>query len=113
MQAEADMRRMGFTQEQIAAERRDRADAAQGDAGEDLVLPRHLFPALRLFAALRSQWRVAASAAGLLYLGLDYGAVRHTMWLMGLRLADRGTLFEQLRVMEREGRTVLNAQAVG
>ena len=108
-QAEADMRCMGLTEEQIAQERRGRAAAAATDGDEHLALPRHLWPVVRLFAALRSQWRVAIGQGGLLYLGLDYAAVRHAMWLLELPAKGRARLFEHLRVMESEARALLNA----
>lgn len=63
---------------------------------------------VEVFVALGSQWNVAVGLGGVLYLGLDYTAVRHAMELMGIDRSEWPEIFNGLRVMESAARPVLN-----
>lgn len=72
-----------------------------------------VWDAVRLFDAMRTQWRVVAGAGGLVYLGLDYGPLRLLMRPLGLwARRDDPDLLRQLQVMERAGRDELNQRAI-
>lgn len=61
--------------------------------------------AVRLFMALATQWRISSlstmSAARLVQTGLDYGVIRETAALTGLREIGPSD-FRRLQVMEAE-----------
>lgn len=57
------------------------------------------WPALTLFLAMETQWRVAPSGG---YLGLDYAALPAVLDLLGIAPDRRRALFGDLRVMESE-----------
>lgn len=61
-----------------------------------------------LFAAVASQWRVAAGLGGVVYLGLDYAAVEAVMRMRRYPGARRAELFEQVRLMEAAALGVRN-----
>lgn len=54
-------------------------------------------PAVQLLVALGTQWRMAAMGGPV---GLDYGAVRPTLQLLGVPRAQWPDLFKDLQVME-------------
>lgn len=54
------------------------------------------WPVVRLFADMSTQWRVGMSGL----VGLDYAALPVVMDLRGVAAADRGEVFDGLRVME-------------
>lgn len=58
--------------------------------------------AMRLFGALRTQWRAVAAGVGVMYLGLDYSGLQVVKGELGFASPDR-ELFEQLQAMERGG----------
>lgn len=62
------------------------------------------WPALDLFAALATQWRVGMNGAT----GLDYSAVPVVMDLHGIKPEARRECFEDVRVMERAALGVMN-----
>lgn len=62
--------------------------------------------AMEMFTALRTQWRLVGTPWGLHYEGLDYTALPAVEAILGVK-TDRATL-EQLHVLEREARTILN-----
>lgn len=90
--------------------RQDGSTAPHDDGSPELLLWAQHADALRLFAALRTQWRVVTTALRLVYLGLDYSVLPLVATTIGATL-DR-TLFDQLQVMEREGKLILNMQAI-
>lgn len=105
--AEAELRRVGVPEHQIAAGR-----ALRGPEVDDATAPR-LWPwhqdAARLFGALRRQWRVVMGPqGGLLYLGLDLGALDGVRRM--LRIRPRPELMDQLRTMEVAGAEALNSK---
>ncbi len=53
-------------------------------------------PAVNVFLALSTQWRMGFNG----FIGLDYGVVPAVMRLCGVPHADRREMFEDLRVME-------------
>lgn len=77
--------------------------AAWGISADDYASPAEidLWPdteqAVRVFDALRTQWRVGFDGPT----GLDYGAIAPTMDLMSIDSTSRPDLFDDLRVMER------------
>jgi hypothetical protein len=64
-------------------------------------------PALELFAALATQWRVGMSGAT----GLDYSAIAAVMDVHGIAPEDRRERFDELRIMEREALDVMVEKA--
>ena len=65
--------------------------------------------AARLFGAMRRQWRVVMGPqGGLLYLGLDLGALDGVRRM--LRIRPRPELMDQLRTMEAAGAEALNSK---
>nr|WP_272212404.1 DUF1799 domain-containing protein [Marinicella sp. W31]MDC2878319.1 DUF1799 domain-containing protein [Marinicella sp. W31] len=56
------------------------------------------------FLAVDTQWRVAATMAGMIWIGLDYNAVDVVM----RRQALPDTVFSDLQTMETEALSVLN-----
>lgn len=89
--------------------RQDSSTDPHDDGSPELLLWAQHADVLRLFAAMRTQWRVVTTAFRLVYLGLDYNTLPVVAQAIGTTL-DRA-LFDQLQVMEREGKLVLNAQA--
>lgn len=82
---------------------------ALGPAVQDeafLVHPVNV-PAVRLFLAMQTQWREAATMAGVFRRGLDYGALKDTAELAGLAPIEPDD-FTRLRILEVEA---LNAWA--
>lgn len=61
--------------------------------------------ALDAWLACQTQWRIAAGASGIVYLGLDYGAV--DVVLRRMRFADPDAVFADLMVMEGAALKVL------
>lgn len=61
------------------------------------IWPDH-WDAVRLVAALASQWRVSVGGDRLIWLGLDYAAVEVTARLMGIGMSP--TLFAQVQTLE-------------
>lgn len=74
-------------------------ETAIGPAAPDglPVWPDH-WDAVRLVAALASQWRVIVGGDRLIWLGLDYGAVEVTARLMGITATP--DLFRQVQQTE-------------
>lgn len=79
-----------------------------------VLVPVHLWDAVRMFESLCTQWRVVSGMAGLQYIGLDYNTLDTTMRWLGLA-ADTNLprLLQQLQTMERCGLRVLNGVADG
>lgn len=53
---------------------------------------------MRVFQAMRTQWRMGFNAP----IGLDYGVLPAVMKQMAVRKKERSRVFSALRVMERE-----------
>lgn len=104
-EADAALRDMGVSEEQIAAGRTLRAGPVDGVEAAPVLWAWHA-DAARLFGAMRRQWRVVAGAAGLLYLGLDFAALGEVRRM--LRLKPGPELMDQLRTMEAAGAAALN-----
>ncbi len=81
---------------------------AQPRPDELIAVAPHLVPVMRLFSSLRSQWRTLAGPGGLVFTGIDYGAIEPVMRLLKLQVANTERLFEHLRVMEMEALRVMN-----
>ncbi len=67
--------------------------------------------AVQLFIALRTQWRVCSGMAGAVMLGIEYASVSVVMRLMGIKAADRATLFTDLQTMESAALSVMREKA--
>ncbi|WP_208948334.1 DUF1799 domain-containing protein [Segnochrobactrum spirostomi] len=63
-----------------------------------------LWPAVRLFTRLGTQWRSIAGYSGVTWIGLDYAAVDVAM----RRLGAEGVNFEDLQALEQGALGVLN-----
>lgn len=72
-------------------------DPATAPAPALAIWPDH-WDAVRLVAALGSQWRVIVGGDRLIWLGLDYAAVEVTARLMGIVLS--ATVFSQVQTLE-------------
>lgn len=102
---EASLRRLGVTDEQLAAGRRAQAEHA---APELLALWAWHLPPFRVFSAMRRQWRVVAQGPALFFVGLDLGVLAEVERRLRIEpLLD--WQFDALLTMEREGATLLNA----
>ncbi|GEM_PF-2280097 len=102
-QQEATLRQFGVSQAAIDENRR----APGEDEAELASLWAWHLPALQLFDAMRTQWRTAAGMSGLVFLGLDYGALTLVKQELGLPASDP-ELFKQLQAMERGALRYLN-----
>lgn len=56
-----------------------------------------MWPAVELFSAMGTQWRMGPGGP----IGLDYGALPAVLRLMGAKREDLAGLFDDLRVIER------------
>ena len=65
----------------------------------------------QVFFSLRTQWRAVAGGSGVIYLGLDYGAIPPLLELVGVPRAKRRQTFGELRVMEAAALSILNTRA--
>ncbi len=77
---------------------------AASDALFDLW-PENL-PALEIFRALKTQWRLVAGFGGVTYQGLRYAEARAE--IRERRVKDRAGMLADLRVMERAALPILN-----
>lgn len=64
-------------------------------------------PALDLFLSCQTQWRAFGVGVSIIWLGLDYQAVRVAADLMGIEISP--ALFADLRVMESAAMLELNS----
>ena len=104
-EGEAELRRWNVPEDQIRAGRALRGP--EDDNTTEPVLWAWHQDAARLFGAMRRQWRVVMGPqGGLLYLGLDMGALDGVRRM--LRLRPRPELMDQLRTMEVAGAEALN-----
>lgn len=74
---------------------------------QPLAVPAAIWPAVELFCALRTQWRIIPGAVAP-WQGLDYTAVPVVLRLMGFHRREWAGLFSDLRVMEAAARVGLN-----
>lgn len=103
----AELRRWGVPEHQIKAGREQRGPEDEGTTGP--VLWAWHQDAARIFGAMRRQWRVLMGPqGGLLYLGLDLGALDGVRRM--LRIRPRPELMDQLRTMEVAGAEALNSK---
>lgn len=72
-------------------------------AEEDLQVWPDLWPALRVFEALGTQWRIAPGGP----YGLDYTALPVVASMLGIGRRALGALFPDLRAMEAEALAVM------
>ncbi|MDP3610948.1 MAG: hypothetical protein Q8R98_03780, partial [Rubrivivax sp.] len=100
----ADFARLGVSVQQLQAAAPAPPVPAQAEPDDGLVLAAHLWPAVQLANALRTQARVVAGMAGLLYLGLDYARFDGVKRDLGLpmRGPKAALLLRQFQTVERE-----------
>lgn len=58
--------------------------------------------ALNVFLAVQTQWRVISGMKSMIYIGLDYTAVKAAIDLLGVAKKARTALFAELRELEAE-----------
>jgi hypothetical protein len=79
-------------------------------AGVCHVYPEN-WPAVQVFLALATQWRVVAmstmTTARLIQTGLDYTAIEPVMRLFGVKPKRRAAIFQKVRAMEAAALDVL------
>ena len=63
-----------------------------------------VWPAFRLFEALSTQWRFGVGGP----VGLDYGAIPSTGYLLGMKRHEITSAFQDLRVMEAEALLIMS-----
>lgn len=103
------MQRLGVPAAQIAAGAAVRKALARQAQGPGVQVPPHLWPAIKLFEAMQTQWQVAMGMGGLWFVGLNYAALECTAnWVEIDITRHRKRLFAWLRTMEAEAKTVLN-----
>ena len=83
------------------------ADLAGHFVEDDMEVWPENWPALELFSALGTQWRVGMAGAT----GLDYTAIMAVMDLQNTAPEDRRGLFDDVRVMERAALQMMAEQA--
>jgi hypothetical protein len=76
----------------------------EGHEGEHTYIMPCNWPSFLAFLECSTQWRVAATMAGLFWVGLDYGACKA---VLEDQAADRH-VFADIRHMEREALPILN-----
>ncbi|RTR02055.1 hypothetical protein EKG36_13090 [Halomonas nitroreducens] len=64
------------------------------------------WPALRVFLACRTQWRVIAGMGGAVHQGLDYPALESVMRMQGVE--DAAAMLEQVQQLEGGALEVIN-----
>jgi hypothetical protein len=87
---DAELAQWGMTRADVAAD----IDAELGD--EDVNVFPECWPAVLVFAALRTQWRMGFASAT----GLDYAAIPVVMDFYGVEAGARRQMFDDIRVME-------------
>nr|WP_139833002.1 MULTISPECIES: DUF1799 domain-containing protein [unclassified Pseudomonas] len=65
-----------------------------------------VWPAFRVFEAMRTQWRIGMRGAT----GLDYTSIRHVASFLGISRAQTADIFPDIRVMEIEALRVMEEQ---
>lgn len=63
-----------------------------------------IWPALRVFEAMSTQWRVGMGGP----VGLDYNAIPPVATMLGMKRREITDLFQDLRVMEAEALLVMS-----
>ncbi len=73
------------------------------------VFPKN-WPALLVFLAMKTQWRVIASMNGNVYQGLEYASIAPVMEILDIPKRQRADVFTRLQVMESAVLPALNAE---
>lgn len=85
----------------------DEAESDGAPVGGDVGVLAQNWPAVRVFLALGTQWRLAPMGGAT---GLDYGPIPGVLVMMGLRRREWPETFERLRVMEAAALEVIRAR---
>lgn len=106
----AALRVVGVPEDEARRRVAEQLDEAEADSpapgGEVGVLPEN-WPAVRVFLALGTQWRMAPMGGAC---GMDYGPIPGVLVMMGLRRREWPSIFERLRVMEQAALEVIRAR---
>lgn len=112
----AELKRLGVPAEQLAAERAARAAARQEADPDAPVIAAHLWPAVQLFGALRTQWeyRLVPVLRGdrelgtrSVRVGLNYNRIDRVARTLGMTRRQSDAAFRHLQVMEDEALRML------
>ena len=115
----AEMQRLGVPAERLAADRAARAAGAQVADPDAPELAAHLWPAVQLFGALRTQWeyRLVPVVRGdrelgmrSVRVGLNYNRIDRVARGMGITRRQADAAFRHLQVMEDEALKMLSAR---
>lgn len=92
----------GFDPDSVEAARDEEAEKMQfGIHADNWVL-------LGVFLALATQWRVAIGLTGIVYLGVDYGALPAVMQMLGIPRTKHSETFAAVRLMEAAALAIRN-----
>lgn len=98
-----ELQRLGVPAEQLAAERAARGSQQPPPADDGApVVAAHLMPAVRVFAAMRTQWDLLWTPEGPRRCGLRYDRVQAVARGLGLGRRAARRLLPALQVMENE-----------
>lgn len=89
----------GPTAEQLGALGLSLADVPD----EEVEVWPDAWPALRLFEAMGTQWRLGQGGAS----GLDYAAIPSTALMLGIKRRELPDIFPDLRILEVEALAVM------
>lgn len=106
----AELQRLGVSAEQLHADRRARAAADAGDSAAPAVAA-HLWPAVRLFGALSTQWDFRTLEHRSVRSGLNYNRIDRTARGIGMTRRQADSAFRHLQVMEDEVLKALGVRA--
>ncbi len=83
----------------------------EGEIRDDTVwvFPRN-WPAVMVFMAMKTQWRMVAGMNGNTYQGLEYVSLAPVMEVLDIPKRKRADVFTRLQVMETAALSALNAE---
>lgn len=108
-EAEAQLRSIGVSEQQIQQQRRQRALARGPEPEGPALWAWHQVP-WAVFVAMRRQWRTAATMAGVLWIGLDLAVLPVVEQRLGLPPLTAEEL-RALDVLAAEAAAVMNGPA--
>jgi hypothetical protein len=106
----AELQRLGVPSEQLHAEQRARAAAEAADPAAPTVAA-HLWPAVRLFGAMGTQWDFRTLEQRSVRSGLNYNRIDRTARGIGMTRRQADSAFRHLQVMEDEVLKALGMRA--
>lgn len=94
---------MGISGAEIARKRADMRAVFKGFG----VAPEN-WQSFQVFDALGDQWRIVAGMGWAYYQGLDYNVLPIVEGRLGVKKRDLARIFNDLRIMAAEAKTILN-----